>query len=206
MASYDIAYKITARNEGGWVIDQGGWTYLGMSIKGHPNWDGWKLIRPYIAKNGIPRRNTFFPNPLHTILKDSVYKYFKKYYWDRMYGDLINLQEMANFCFDFVMNSGQGFIEINKAIGVRVTNRFNEDTLKAVNERTANSYLLIYNHRRKYFNYLATLNKLNRDSLPGWINRINKYPADISHLVARAVAKAPWGWAVSVAGFFLLQS
>ena len=192
MASYDIAYKITAKKEGGWVIDNGGWTYLGMSIKGHPNWDGWKDIKAFIAKNGFLRTNTFFPEPLHTKLKLSVYNYYKKFYWDNIYGDKIVIQEIANFCYDFALNSGSGILLMNRAVGARPTVRnFNEDTLKVINERPAFAYQAIYKARKDLYTYLTTSPKLkaaNAKWKDGWFARLDSFPKNIDYLIKQPQA------------------
>lgn len=195
MADFKKSYKNTSQHEGGWNIDNGGWTYLGLSIKGHPNWIGWPIIKTYIAKNGFPKHGAYFPQYLHITLQKLVYDYFKKTYWDKIYGDFIKNQTLADFCYDFFINSGRAIIIINKAIGARVTvNNFNEDTLKIINERTAFAYQAIYNARKNYYSELVKKPQ-NVQYKDGWFARLEKFPKE---LVMPAAASSVFFWPFSV--------
>lgn len=104
MASFSIAYNKTERNEGGYVNDPqdaGGETWKGIARKKNPNWEGWALV-------DFHRNNPHFPGCLKDDekLEFSVRKFYKQLYWDRMRGDEINKQEIANPIYDSCVNMG----------------------------------------------------------------------------------------------------
>lgn len=136
MSNYDEAYKIVARNEGGYAddpTDKGGQTIFGLTRRDWPNWSGWPVVDKVLAINGkakgIPMLNANQP------LKDSVKNLFKANYWDAISAGSINDQQLANQAFDTAINMGVGrsakFLQL--ACGVTVDLHIGPATLAAVN-------------------------------------------------------------------------
>lgn len=104
MANFDIAYKRTAKFEGGYVYDpndNGGETYAGISRNANPKWNGWKTIDEAKKKSGFPKN---LAN--NAVLKQQVKTLYQTNYWNPIWGDRINRQEVANEIYDFGVNAG----------------------------------------------------------------------------------------------------
>lgn len=104
MADFSIAYKITMKHEGGYVnhpSDRGGESYAGISRKYYPTWNGWLLVDRY-------KRLDNFPSNLegNEAIKEQVFSFYKKHFWDVNKLDQINDQNIANEMFDTGVNMG----------------------------------------------------------------------------------------------------
>ena len=99
MAEFRQAYDIMLLNEGGYINhkvpgDSGGQTYAGIARNFHANWPGWALID-----------NNDLDNPMLTEL---VFEFYKSNFWDRIKGEHIASQRIAQSLFDFAVNAGVG--------------------------------------------------------------------------------------------------
>ena len=104
MANYKIAIDPILQTEGGWVNnpnDNGGETYRGISRKFWPSWGGWRLIDQH-------RLNPDFPKTLarDAYLQDLVVGFYKTNFWDKIGGDGINDQSIADLLVDSAVNEG----------------------------------------------------------------------------------------------------
>lgn len=102
MADYNIAYDFTRSNEGDVVTedptDTGLLSYAGISSKWHPDWAGFSVIRQRGAKAGqhLPELDMLVKN------------FYRSEYWDKIKGDDIPSQDLANQEFDMAVNAGIG--------------------------------------------------------------------------------------------------
>lgn len=99
MANFDIAYKITSGNEGGFMNDpndSGGETYAGITRKNFPKWKGWVVIDKRKPSKGT----------IYTDLEPLVRTFYKSQFWDTISGDSIKEQELANDAYDMGINAG----------------------------------------------------------------------------------------------------
>lgn len=104
MANFDIAYKRTAKFEGGYVYDpddNGGETYAGISRKANPSWAGWKTVDAAKKKGNFPKS---LQN--NATLKLQVQELYRTKYWNPIWGDKIKNQKVANELYDFAVNAG----------------------------------------------------------------------------------------------------
>lgn len=175
MADFKTSFDITNKIEAGYTVDNGGETYAGIAFK------NWKTD-PYAQKIlGIVRA----ANPLkgqkisHPQLPGLIQAFYKTNYWDRIYGDNIDNQDLANFIYDFFVNSNSAPAIINNAIGTRGSIGFTEDTLKQLNDKPAWCYLQIWNARKAKYDKLRKKPGL-RKYYTGWIARLNSFPNSIS--------------------------
>src|SRR5436190_14224621 len=112
MANFEGAYGLIAANEGGYSnnpSDAGGETYRGIARNYHPAWPGWKIIDAYknTFKDGImPKGKVFSSN---SALEEYVKLLYKTEFWDKMYGDQVLDQQVANLLFDTKINQSGGF-------------------------------------------------------------------------------------------------
>jgi len=102
MADFKTAFKITSGNEGGYCNvdgDSGGETYCGIARNSNPNWKGWAIVDQH--------------KPLHfrqilsiSELESLVESFYKENYWNKVNGDSIPIQDLANQVYDMAVNSG----------------------------------------------------------------------------------------------------
>lgn len=104
MTRFDIALDRTLKHEGGFVNDPkdpGGMTYCGISRKAWPNWAGWDKIDEELADGVTPR-----PLTHAHLLGGLVSDFYRVNFWTPLHGDEIASQEIAEYLFDFSVNSG----------------------------------------------------------------------------------------------------
>lgn len=103
MADFEIAFKSTVKEEGGYGIDSNGAEVaFGINRKHNPDWDGWKDIDDLKA-NKADVNKTILADPK---LLTSAKKLYKERYYDVLNIDKISDQTLANNIFDFSVNSG----------------------------------------------------------------------------------------------------
>lgn len=105
MADFKIAFDITNKNEGTYSndsLDNGGETYCGISRKNFPHWEGWIEIDEY--KINVSN----FPSclKLNEYLPEMIESFYKENFWDKIRGDEIPNQDLANQTYDMSVNSG----------------------------------------------------------------------------------------------------
>jgi len=102
MATFQIAYNITKKMEGGYANnpnDKGGETYRGISRKFHSSWAGWQWLDKQIQPI---QYNKIFPR-----LEPVVMAFYKKEFWDKIKLNFMP-QSVANQMFDWAVHSGRG--------------------------------------------------------------------------------------------------
>ena len=104
MAEFESAFKKMLHHEGGYVNDPddpGGETYKGVARKMHSRWSGWDLIDLAKQQAGFPK-NLERNQELQELIKD----FYKINFWDKVKGDDIGDQAVAESIFDFGVNAG----------------------------------------------------------------------------------------------------
>ncbi len=97
MAEFALAFEKMILNEGGYVLhnvsgDRGGQTYAGIARNFHPDWEGWGII---------DRGDMDDPG-----LTQMVREFYKKNFWNKVKGEDISGQRIAEALFDFAVNAG----------------------------------------------------------------------------------------------------
>jgi lysozyme family protein len=106
MADFTKAFQLTIANEGGYgndPDDPGGETYKGVARKIFSKWDGWTKIDLLKRQSGFPGNLDKDPE-----IQEAVEDFYRVNFWDKMNGDLIASQKMADSIFDFGVNAGVG--------------------------------------------------------------------------------------------------
>ena len=108
MADFNISIKDTLVHEGintnmGYVndpTDRGGETIAGIARKFHPNDPIWALVDS--AKKGN------FPQNLKDIpgILDKIKDFYRANYWNKVHGDELKSQKIANILFDTAVLEG----------------------------------------------------------------------------------------------------
>jgi lysozyme family protein len=106
MADFTNAFQLMLAHEGGYGIDPddpGGETYKGVSRKNWSKWDGWMKI-------DRAKRQSGFPASLDkdVELQEDVKAFYLVNFWNRIKGDDILEQKVAESIFDFGVNAGVG--------------------------------------------------------------------------------------------------
>jgi lysozyme family protein len=104
MADYKHAIAKVLLTEGGYVndsTDAGGETYKGIARNFWPKWTGWAVI-------DAAKRSPDFPANLkpRNILGDAVMNFYHTNFWDKVGGDQIASQTIADMLVDSAVNEG----------------------------------------------------------------------------------------------------
>ena len=100
MVNFNEAFDITMGHEGGYTFDPndaGGETYRGISRRYNPSWKGWHII-DRCDKSKIEDLD----------IDNMVRDFYRNHYWDKMLGNKIGSQMIANEMFDTGINMGIG--------------------------------------------------------------------------------------------------
>jgi lysozyme family protein len=106
MADFNQAFQLVLANEGGYVNDPddpGGETYKGVARKIFSKWDGWMKI-------DLLKRQPGFPGNLDkdVELQQDIEDFYRVNFWNKLKGDDIADQKVAESIFDFGVNAGVG--------------------------------------------------------------------------------------------------
>lgn len=150
MANFNKAFTKVIKTEGGYVNDpndKGGETYLGISRRAHPDSEIWKYIDEIKTNLNSKFTNTQLTNLIkkdnrvETLVKDI----YKKNYWDKVRGDEIISQKVAEQLFDMSVNSGvsRGIRLMCNVINCITVTTATDNFIKAINNyaKRYNSYL-----------------------------------------------------------------
>ncbi len=175
--------------------DKGGYTYNGISRENHPSWKGWRIIdsvlfslsaAPRNIKKRVILNDVFNSNlPLNRLVEE----FYQTEFWNKIQGDLLPSQLIADELFDISVNLG---VSIASEILQRTLNLLNKNgsiypdividgiigiqTLTTLNTCiAANGEKLIFNllnfyQAKKYIEIME--NDHSQEIFTGWFNRI----------------------------------
>ena len=172
MAQFQIAYDIVRKHEGGYQKmpeDSGNWNSLGQNVG--TNWG----INAQVYENYLRRPPT--ESDMRNMPRHIALSIFKALYWDRIQGDNIIDQQVANIFFDGHVNHGRWGIQMmQRALGVGRDGIVGVQTLGALNSANPvtlfNAYKAI---RRKAYQDLAIRRPKDKRFLRGWLIRIDSF-------------------------------
>lgn len=170
MAQFEKAIPKVLRWEGGYVnhpADPGGATNRGIILT---------IFVQYAAKLGLEPT----VDALKTLTEEQAKIIYKDRFWNRMLGDQIVDQSLANIAFDGFVNCGyNGLIMLQEVVGVKMDGLIGKNSLAVINTLPAKDTFEKYKARRiKYYNDLATRKPEMVVFLKGWLKRINDYQYD----------------------------
>src|SRR5215467_5068343 len=155
MADFDPAVAKTLIREGGARFtdnpdDHGGATKYGISQRAYPNVD------------------------IANLTEDQAKAIYKQDYWDKVSGDKVKSQAVAESIFDTAVNMGVMTATklVQMTLDIGIDGKFGPDTLKAANAIDEKEFLAEFT-LAKIARYAAICNKDRTQSkfLLGWINR-----------------------------------
>ena len=181
MAKFEIAYEKTLAAGGGYKLhtvkgDRGGMTFAEISRNAWPDWIGWQLIDAGETSG-------------HRI-EASVKAFFKVYFWNKIYGDQIGFQGVADAIYDFAVNSGlsPAVKRVQHIVGTVQDGVFGPKTFSKLNayvadEKSEDLFIAEYRLLRVFwFKDICLADERRKNDkiesnlkfLPGWINRVEK--------------------------------
>lgn len=164
MADFNPSFESMIRNEGGFKLhevenDRGGLTYAGIAQNFHPTWAGWDRLKH---------------DPDDPEITQLVRDFYKEHYWDRVKGDAIKSQAIAESIFDFGVNAG---IKTASKLVQIVVDATPDGIIGSKTVATLNDFdeaLFISNFALSKIARYANIVNSNRTQgkfLLGWINR-----------------------------------
>lgn len=163
MADYRNIIPFIKRWEGGYVNhpnDKGGCTNMGVTIS---------TFRQYYGRNKTCE-------DLRKLTEEQWQYIFKKGFWDRIQGDKIECQSVANMIADYVWASGvYGIKYVQKLLGVSADGVIGAKTLQAINSYPSSKELFerIRQRRLDHFDAIVKNNPSQKVFLKGWKRRVN---------------------------------
>lgn len=169
MAEFLNAYKRTSKHEGGYADhpnDRGGETYMGISRKYHPKWKGWAILDKY---KPLKRNQKIKDDNLESEVKQFYYYNF----WLPMAGDYLEHQTVADFIYDWHVNSGKsGLKAVQRALGLKDDGVIGSVSIKAINKAKIEDLKAA---RVKFFQSIVNKDPSQKVFLKGWLNRVDDY-------------------------------
>ena len=191
MADLKIAEAKTLKWEGGYCNipgDKGGETIFGIARNMHPDLKLWRDVDNY--KEGLKPFDKSKYKELETLCKgngqfmESFYAFYKANFWDKIKGDEIESQAVANALYDFAVNSGvkTAVKKIQQVINMFGTGaQIAEDgilgnaTLAEINKLDSNALCnALCDMRKAFFEEIAKKGQ-NAKFLKGWLNRVKDF-------------------------------
>lgn len=87
--------------------DKGGYTYKGISRIKHPSWPGWKIIDSIFPSPSLIKRGTQHESLKYNIqLNQLVQDFYRSEFWNKIQGDNLPSQLIADELFDSSINLG----------------------------------------------------------------------------------------------------
>lgn len=172
MADYIAAFQKTISNEGGYVNDPddpGGETYSGVARKIHSKWDGWTTI-------DMLKRASGFPANLDkdSELQEDITNFYRINFWDKINGDKIDNQFVAESMFDFAVNAGVGTSAslAQMVVGVKSDGVIGKDSIAAINSFDPEYFLSAFTVAKiaRYVN-IVKKRPVSRKYFYGWVVR-----------------------------------
>ncbi len=182
MANFLPAYDKLLQAEGGFsndLNDAGGRTFAGISEANWPNEPIWAKINECIAAGVTPELD----NPELMPLVESFYR---RNFWDKMLGDRIDNQRVAEAIFDTAVNFSlvraatftQMCLKMMHFKNVEVDGKIGTHTLQALNRLDAEDteiFMAILISKRHHHRWeRVAKDPTDVEYMIGWINRDNK--------------------------------
>jgi lysozyme family protein len=168
MADFKQAFERTMHNEGGYKLhtvkgDRGGQTFAGISRRFHPDWSGWRHID--------------YGDLSNPELTGLVMRFYQEEFWERINGEAMQGQGVAETIYDFAVNAGP-IVAIKLAqvvVGTTPDGIVGPETSSRLNQSDSELFHLKY-ALAKVARYAAICNKdpVQKTFLLGWINRTLK--------------------------------
>lgn len=162
MGDFIKAFERTITNEGGYKLtniagDRGGMTYAGISRRFHPTWPGWLQIDGHQVPSSA-----------------LVREFYKSEFWDKVRGDQIESQRIAESIYDFAVNADWRVAAkvAQVVVGVTPDGSIGDRTVAALNAADPAVFCLAFalGKLRRYAD-IVNRDRSQAKFLLGWVNR-----------------------------------
>lgn len=184
MAKFDLAFEkikgiefsnrfnLLHKNPG-----EKGYTFYGVYQKAHPDLAMWDIIEQSVQRNNTLREASYEMS-FHQNMIDRVKQFYKTVFWDKILGDAIPSQKIAEEMFVFYFNTGNKKQTIKMAqliAGAYPDGIIGPKTLKAFKEVDDKEFDMMYDKlEEKYYRNLVRLHPRLIWALNGLVNRTRK--------------------------------
>ena len=186
MADINLFWPILKSNEGGYTVDSGGETYLGISRKYHPEWKGWPLVDQAKEAYGFGtgpidtwKEQVAFTHVIwgRQDITDLALQFYKPDFWDIFQADHITNQSIANFIVDWGVNCGDIVVKkVQALLGVTADGIFGSGSLSALNAQSNLEFFqTLVKARLAYYQHTAEMKPSEAKYLTTWTNRTNSF-------------------------------
>lgn len=169
MANLKVSLSKTLGWEGGYANDP--------HDSGGPTWKGVTLntYKSYCRRKGKPTPTI---EDLRKLTESDIMDIARTLFWDKIKGDQIKNQSIADLIFDFVWMSGLGYVRyIQRTLKITADGIFGNQTLTTLNQKSSQSLFDALIEQRKI--YLANCNG-SQYYLKGWLRRLNSFQYRLS--------------------------
>lgn len=172
MADFESAFAKTMKAEGGYVNDPqdpGGETYKGIARKMNSKWDGWITI-------DMAKKERNFPSSLDSNipLQDNIKTFYEVNYWDKIRGDEITDQHIADCIFDFAVNAGPitSAKLAQTTVGAEPDGTIGPVTLQKINADDPRAFIALFSlHKIARYVGICDKRQESRKFFFGWVKR-----------------------------------
>jgi lysozyme family protein len=172
MADFTQAFQLMIAHEGGYgndPDDPGGETYKGVARKIFSKWDGWTKVDTLKRQSGFPANLDKDPE-----LQGAVSDFYRVNFWDKVNGDQISNQDVANSIFDFGVNAGVATSAslAQMVIGVNSDGVIGPNSITGINNYDSDHFLASFTVAKiaRYVN-IVKKRPTSRKYFYGWVIR-----------------------------------
>ena len=186
MANHSLAELKTLKWEGGYCDvkgDAGGETIFGIARNSHADSVLWSYVDEFKSRfNPFTKANYKALEELCMNSKEfcaEMARIYKSLYWDKIRGDEIDSQDVANALYDFAVNSGvkRASQYIQRLVNVEDDGVIGAKTIEAINSKNGSALCNLLCDER--VNFLREIAKKPNNSkfLKGWLDRVSDFYA-----------------------------
>jgi lysozyme family protein len=152
--------------------DRGRETYAGITRKYNENWYGWRYIDQY-KQQGQIKWNQRIPECDHWVMD------FYLDIWVKEGFNEIHSQRIANYIFDFRVNSPIGMKIVQRALNdsgynLELTNKMNPETIHALNDVDEDEFFdHLLERRITFYQNIVKRDSTQQEFLKHWLKRAN---------------------------------
>jgi len=172
MAQFKPAFQNSVLNEGGYANDPqdpGGETYKGIARNIWSKWQGWTIIDQLKKQSGFPAILS-----QDSDLQELITEFYLVNFWNKIKGDDIGDQQVAESIFDFAINAGVGTSATLAQLvtGVKADGIIGPHTVEAINQFHNKHFLAAFTVA-KIARYVTIVKKrpTSRKYFYGWVIR-----------------------------------